>query len=174
MTTTFSQIAQFADNRNLKYGSVPGQPCLVMGFGTPNVEKFAVVILLSENGRYLQFQAPKLLQVKDHVFMGMLFKAMANIQHSVKMLRLEYNISDGEIRASIELPLEDSPLTETQFNRCLDGLIQLVDRSMPRLKTILATGNDPGQKNAAEQLLDAIPSDIRQQLQAALLRRQAD
>ena len=71
------------------------------------------------------------------------------------MLRYEYDPTDGEIRASIELPLEDAILTERQFNRCLSALIQLVDdKSMSRLQSVLARGEDTGQQTLAERLLD--------------------
>jgi len=45
---------------------------------------------------------------------------------------------------SYRLDLEDLSLTERQFNRCLDGLIQIVDRmAIPRLKEVMKTGQDP-------------------------------
>jgi hypothetical protein len=52
------------------------------------------------------------------------------------MLQWEYDPSDGEIRAIIEFPLEDSTLTERQFNRCLYSLVELVDEiALPRLQS---------------------------------------
>jgi len=77
------------------------------------------------------------------------------------MLRLEYDPTDGEIRASIELPLEDAPLTDRQFNRCLEGLVHLVDQeAMPRLKAVLATGEDPGRRALAQRLMADIPTEL--------------
>lgn len=52
---------------------------------------------------------------------------MAHIEYQVKMLRLEYDPIDRDVRTSIELPLEDAPLTERQFNRCLERLASAVD-----------------------------------------------
>ncbi|NEQ79299.1 MAG: hypothetical protein F6K26_03285 [Moorea sp. SIO2I5] len=173
MATTFSQITQFLDNQNWKYHKIPGQPYILIGITTQHVQQLAVLIKLSENGRYLKFKVPQLLQVKDHVFMGLLFRAMANISYSVKMLRLQYDPMSGEVSASIELPLEDAPLTERQFNRYLEGLVKLVNTTRPRLKAILATGNDPGQKNFVEQLWDAMPTAMQKQLQEIVMRHQA-
>ena len=84
------------------------------------------MLRLSENGEFLQFQAPQLLQVQDSVYISKLMQTMAHIEYQVKMLRLEYDPTDGEVRASIELPLEDAPLTEALFTRCLNGLVHLV------------------------------------------------
>jgi hypothetical protein len=73
------------------------------------------------------------------------------------MLQWEYDPSDGEIRAIIEFPLEDSMLTERQFNRCLSGLIQIVDTiALPRLQEVMETGEDPGNLDLGERLLLSI------------------
>lgn len=70
------------------------------------------------------------------------------------MLQWEYDPSDGEIRAIIEFPLEDAILTERQFNRCLDSLVELVDEiAMPRLQTVMEVGEDPGDIAEGERLL---------------------
>jgi hypothetical protein len=79
---------------------------------------------------------------------------MLSISWETKMLQWEYDPSDGEIRAIIEFPLEDSTLTEKQFNRCLHGLVQIVDEmAMPRLNVVMETGKDPGDLEAGERLL---------------------
>jgi hypothetical protein len=76
------------------------------------------------------------------------------------MLQWEYDPSDGEIRAIIEFPLEDSILTEKQFYRCLSGLIQIVDGiAIPRLKEVMVTGLDPGNIELGERLLLSIQEE---------------
>jgi hypothetical protein len=53
--------------------------------------------------------------------------------------------------------LEDSSLTERQFNRCLGSLIQIVDRvAIPRLKEVMKTGQDPANIDMGERLLLSI------------------
>jgi hypothetical protein len=82
---------------------------------------------------------------------------MLSISWETKMLQWEYDPSDGEIRAIIEFPLEDSILTEKQFNRCLHGLIQLVDNvAIPRLAEVMKTGHDPGNVDLGERILLSI------------------
>jgi hypothetical protein len=82
---------------------------------------------------------------------------MLAISWETKMLQWEYDPSDGEIRAIIEFPLEDSMLTERQFNRCLSGLIQIVDTiALPRLQEVMETGEDPGNLDLGERLLLSI------------------
>jgi hypothetical protein len=85
---------------------------------------------------------------------------MLAISWETKMLQWEYDPSDGEIRAIIEFPLEDSILTERQFHRCLSGLIQIVDSiAIPRLKEVMETGEDPGNLELGERLLLSIQEE---------------
>lgn len=174
MATNLAQICQFLDNRQLNYQQMVNQPYILTGVTTQTRERFAITIKLSEQGRCLKLRAPQLLQVKDHVFMGLFFRAIAHLAYSVKLARFQYNPMDGEVRAAVEFPLEDAPLTEQQFNRCLDSLVKLLDSSLPRLRTILASGYDPGQRVLAEQIWEAMPSALQQQLQEMILRRQVN
>ena len=78
------------------------------------------------------------------------------------MLQWEYDPSDGEIRAIIEFPLEDAQLSERQFDRCFDGLVEMVsDWALPRLKEVMAHGYDSGDDELVlgEQLLLTIQEE---------------
>jgi hypothetical protein len=159
MATTLTQIAQYLDQREWRYHLDPEESRIITGVKADHVEEFIIIISLKENGEYLEIVAPQLLKVKDHVYKGVLFQTLLAISWQVKMLRWEYDPLDGEIRASIAFPLEDAPLTQKQFNRVLSGLIDIVDRvSMPRLKAVLATGEDPGEKELGEALLEVMES----------------
>lgn len=176
MATTLPFIAHCLEQRGWKYKFDPDNTRIITGVKAENVDNFVIFIQLSENGEFLQFVAPQLLAVKDCLYKGLLFQTMLAISWEVKMLRFEYDPTDGEVRASIELPIEDAHLTECLFNRCLSGLIQLVDsNAMPRLNAVLATGVDPGRKDLAEQLLDGMPDEFLNLLGDAIAhRRQLD
>lgn len=173
MATTLQAIAQFLNRRNWRYEVHAAESCIITGVQVEHVEQFLIVLRLSENGEFLQLQAPRILQVPDHVYKGVLLQTMAHIQYQVKMLRLEYDPTDGEVQASIELPLEDAPLTERQFNRCLEALVQLVDQDvMPRLQAVLATGEDPGQRSLPTQLAAMVPLFLMACLEGMAARQQ--
>lgn len=173
MATTLQTLAHFLDRRDWRYQIDATNNRILTGVRATQGTHFLIVLQLSEEGEFLQFQAPRLLQVPDHLYKGVFLQTMAHIEYQVKMLRLEYDPNDGEVQASIELPLEDSPLTERQFNRCLEGLVQLVDReAMPRLQAVLATGEDPGQKPLAERLIEAMPSHLMALLEHMVAFRQ--
>lgn len=173
MTTTLPFIAHCLEQRDWKYKFDAENSRIITAVQAENLDNFIISIQLSENGKFVQFIAPQLLAVKDSVYKGILFQTMLAISYQVKMLRFEYDPTDGEVRASIELPIEDSQLTERLFDRCLNGLIQLVDlKAMPRLKAVLATGIDPGPQDAGAQILYGIYDELLNLMGEAIARRQ--
>ncbi|MFB2891598.1 hypothetical protein ACE1CI_01510 [Aerosakkonemataceae cyanobacterium BLCC-F50] len=176
MATTLDQIARYLDNRDWKYDFLPENSRIVTGVKTDNVDPFLIFITLKENGEYLELAAPQILHVQDHIYKGVLFQTLLAISSSTKMLRWEYDPMDGEVRASIGFPLEDALLTEQQFNRCLNALIQIVDSvAMPRIKAVLETGIDPEEKQLGERLLltleEILPNGSLTLLEQAIVAR---
>ncbi|MCT7959638.1 hypothetical protein NG799_12395 [Laspinema sp. D1] len=176
MATTLAEIGQYLDNRGWNYDLQEANSQIITGYKAENVEQFLMVIQLQEEGEYLSVFVPELLQVKDHVYKGVVFQTMLAIAWSVKFLRWEYDPRDGEIRASIGFALEDAALTERQFNRVLNALIHLVDEvAMPRLQAVLATGNDPGdpemEQDIAAALAQLLPEGSLEALQPAIASR---
>jgi hypothetical protein len=166
MSTTLERCKQYLDHRQWTYQTHDNS--LLTGVTLAN-QTLAIVIHPSENGEYLQLQAPQLYHIKEHHYKGIIFQTIASIQYQYKLLRLEYDIRDGEIRTAIELPLEDAALTQRQFDRCLDSLIYLTAHIVqPRLNAILATGEDPGTVALAQQLLQQLPPQLVRDIQQLL------
>ncbi len=161
MGATLGQIATYLDRKGWKYKVEPEESRILTGVEADNLDNFLIVIQLDEDGEFFELFAPRVLSgVKDHPHCNAILQTMLCISWETKMLQWEYDPSDGEIRAIIEFPLEDSTLTERQFNRCLYGLVQLVDEiALPRLKAVMDTGEDPGDMEAGERLLLALQEE---------------
>jgi len=155
MATTVEQIATFLDNRGWFYEIDEQAQRILTRVQAENIENFVIVIHLHEQGRFFEMFAPRILSnIQKHRFKEAILQTMLCISWETKMLQWEYDPFDGEIRAVIEFPLEDAEMTEQQFNRCLEGLVQIVDAmAMPRLRTVMATGRDPGDEETGERLL---------------------
>jgi hypothetical protein len=158
MAANLEQIARYLDNLGWDYRLDEEEDRIVTGVESEYVEDFLIVVQLDEEGRFFRLFAPQVLAgVKDHPHKAAILQTMLAISWETKMLQWEYDPSDGEIRAIIEFPLEDSILTEKQFNRCLSGLVQLVDNvALPRLKAVMETGQDPGNIELGERILLSI------------------
>jgi hypothetical protein len=155
MAATLEQISTYLDKIGWKYRVDKGQNRILTGVYAENMDEFLIVIQLEEDGEFFELFAPRVLSgVNGHPHKSAILQTMLCIAWETKMLQWEYDPSDGEIRAIIEFPLEDAILTERQFNRCLYSLIELVDEiALPRLKTVMETGQDPGDIAEGERLL---------------------
>lgn len=158
MGATLQQIASYLDNKGWTYDIEEADYRIITGVEAENVENFVIVVQLDEEGKFFKLFAPQVLSdIQNHPHKDAILQTMLCISWETKMLQWEYDPSDGEIRAIIEFPLEDSLLTERQFSRCLAGLVQIVDEvAMPRLQAVMETGQDPGYEEEGERLLLAL------------------
>ncbi|MEO1374437.1 MAG: hypothetical protein AAFW70_09015 [Cyanobacteria bacterium J06635_10] len=158
MAVNVKEIGGYLDQLGWEYRIDEEEDRIVTGVEGDHVEDFLIVVQLDEEGKFFRVFAPQVLSgVKDHPHKAAILQTMLVISWETKMLQWGYDPSDGEIRAIIEFPIEDSKLTEKQFNRCLSGLIQLVDSvAIPRLQEVMETGHDPGNVEIGERLLLSI------------------
>jgi hypothetical protein len=149
MGTTLDQISTYLDQYGLAYQSQPEKSRILIRVSLDPDEKLLVVIQLDEEGRFFKLFAPEVLAgVQEHPHRAAILQTMLSISWETKMLQWEYDPSDGEIRAIIEFPLEDSTLTAQQFHRCFSGLVEIVGSwALPRLHEVMETGLDPGDQD---------------------------
>ncbi len=164
MAITLDQIATYLDPLDLVYMLQPDRARILVELETEFDEDLLVVIQLDEEGRFFKLFAPEVLAgVKDHPYKTAILQTMLSISWETKMLQWEYDPTDGEIRAIIEFPLEDSTLTALQFKRCFDGLVEIVGSwALPRLHEVMRTGidlGDPEDLMMGEQLLLTIQEE---------------
>jgi len=148
MATSFEQIEGFLKSRNLKFQRDNKRQSILVPFGFSDVgfDQIIVVIWLQENGEFFEIFIPKLFTYPNGPHKLPLMQTLLNISWETKMLQWEYDPSDGEIRPTIEFPLEDSLMTSRQFFRAFDGMLQFVQVFGPRIRTVIETGKDPGRK----------------------------
>ena len=158
MGATIEQIGGYLSNLGWEYKIDRDRSCIVTAVQADNLEDFMIVAQLDEDGEFFKLFAPHVITgIQDNPHKNAILQTMLSISWETKMLQWEYDPSDGEIRAIIEFPIEDSTLTEKQFNRCLSGLVQLVDTvAIPRLQEVMETGHDPGNVEVGERLLLSI------------------
>ncbi|WP_066376698.1 MULTISPECIES: hypothetical protein [unclassified Anabaena] len=161
MGANLQQIANYLDKIGWDYRFDEEADQIITGVEAENVEDFLIVVQLDEGGNFFRVFAPQVLEiVENHPHKAAILQTILTISWETKMLQWEYDPLDGEIRAMIEFPLEDSILTERQFHRCLSGLIQIVDNiAIPRLKEVMETGQDPGNIELGERILLSIQEE---------------
>ena len=146
MATTLQQVKGYLDEKGFQYELDEKKQIIRTGFNmdhyvAPDGEKaMPLAIRLQENGEYIEIYAPRLYMYKDGPNVLAMLQACLVASWRTTMVQFEYDPSDGEIRAAIELPLEDSTLTSRQFHRMLKGLLEIVDKYHGMLKGAMDTG----------------------------------
>ncbi|MCT7953905.1 CHAT domain-containing protein [Laspinema palackyanum] len=140
MTTTLEQITQFLDAQNWTYQTEPENHCIHL-----TSEGLPVILNLEENGELLNCFIPQLLTIPaEHPYAETAMATLLHLGWELKLVRWQRDPSDGEVRITTEIPLEDGTLTPRQFQRTLTELVELGKRTKQRLETVLTTGDDPG------------------------------
>ena len=93
-----------------------------------------------ERGEFLAIFTPQAWSLADCPHKEAVFEAITSIQTQYKMLRFDYDPTDGEIRPNVELPLEDAILTSRQFHRLLHCMLHGVPRFDRVIQQALETG----------------------------------
>ncbi|MDX8414350.1 MAG: hypothetical protein R8J85_09720 [Mariprofundales bacterium] len=163
MATTYDEIIGFLNEKEIKFTdkNESDQRRIITYFATDEENEEddipeIVFIQLSEDGEFIRFYEPERYKYADGKHKVKVLETLLAIQWESKMLQWEYDPTDGEIRACIELPLEDAVLTQRLFFRALFGLVQLMDHYHPRIKCVMETGEDPGQPKQQSGFMDRL------------------
>lgn len=100
----------------------------------------AIAVRLSENGQYLECLAPGLYDLGTCRHRDVVLQALMAIMQRTKMVRFDWDPTDGEVRCSVECPLEDGSLTRRQFIRMLRALPEIIDDWDPVIRVAMETG----------------------------------
>jgi len=119
---------------------------LLTGFATRNYvgpggrEGVAIAIRVDEDGEHVEFTAPQLYTSRGCDHTAALFEALLAITMRTKLIRFEYDPSDGEVRCTVECAVEDGGLTKRQFFRMLHCLSESIDRWHPVIRAAMDSG----------------------------------
>lgn len=144
MAITIEQVAGYLNDMGVPF-KIPDKNTIIFGTKTKTYrdldgDRFlGLVIKLEEDGEYFKLFAPNAFRaVGPHV--EVFLRACAIVQWLTKLVQFEFDHSDGEIRPIIEFPVEDGSITQRQLERCVAGMIFILDKYYPVLKRALDDG----------------------------------
>lgn len=146
MATTIQEVAQFLDNQEVQYERDPERNVIITAYNTEQYineeeqNKLGMLIRLEENGEFIKIFAPQCYSCPDEANRAAVTQTLLMISWKTKMVQFEFDANDGEIRAIVEFPLEDAPLTERQLMRAIIALVQVVDKFHPVIHLALTEG----------------------------------
>lgn len=80
---------------------------------------------------------------------------MGFINYRIILGKFAYDPRDGEVRFSVDIPIDENTVTYEQFEHCLGVAVKTVDEYAPKLRAIVK-----GQKTADEFIADEMKSEM--------------
>ena len=162
MAITIDQVARALREQDLKFAKVSEREILfLLGVGAL---KLKMVVQLMEDGEYLDVSAMDLGKCpKDHPRLEAVLGKLAHVNYQYKAVKLAWDPSDGEIRARIAVPLEDSrELPTSQLRTIVEFIAVITRRVWPEIEEVLgkppSEGRRPAQEKKPERRVTAPPS----------------
>lgn len=146
MAITEKELLNLLDQANLHYELHERTQEPVLLFQTYNYVNtnqqslLMVVIQLSENGEYVKFFAPSAYYIENDDSSYAALRTLAIIAWRVKMVDFELDGNDGEVRPTVDFPLEDNTLTVEQIVRCCQSIAKIIDVMHPFIQHAIIHG----------------------------------
>jgi hypothetical protein len=125
--------------------------------------------------------APQAYKYKDGPHLTAVLQACLWVCFATYGIQYEYDYRDGEIRAVVEIPLEDAILTERQFFRILLTIPTVLDSHDSDIRSAMESGTLPKVGTASSRdpaalagLLDQLPPDLLAAALAEIQNRRAE
>lgn len=180
MPTTHADLQDHLDALKLAF-TTPDEETVVLGFETeryvnPEGERRLVIVCkIDEGGEFVSFFAPgAFVPVPENL--DVFLRACMIVQWETKLIQFEFDRTSSEITAVVEIPVEDSELTERQVRRCVTGLVNLLDEFYEPLRRAAEDGeidfsqSDDVRIESLAEFLASFPPDV---LAEALTRADA-
>ncbi|NUM34951.1 MAG: YbjN domain-containing protein [Candidatus Brocadiae bacterium] len=139
MPTHIEDVRSFLEEKSVKYLFDAEKEVFIISFA-PNV----ILVRLEENGEFLQFRTLNFYQYRDGKYKEGILQLLCEVNYQRKLVKFGYDKEDGEINACVDIPIEDSNFTSTQFFRSMAALLEALDETRTRVTFLLETGKDPG------------------------------
>ena len=172
MATTTAQIASILDALELRH-RIKDDGAIIVGFGDLDnyrnrngEDTIVVVIRLNEGGEHVSLFAPGAYSVPEREQAAWFALAALGIQWRTKLIKFEYDQSDGEVRPTIEVILEDGVLTHRMLARALKGLVRMIDQTYPIIRNAIDNGVvafdqlEAAQSRSLSHLLEGVPPAV--------------
>lgn len=167
MAVTLEEVAGFLKSTGYKFERIEEKNLITFGISKDD-ETAAIAIKALENGGLfklimnpLNIKDKEALKITtDNQYIGLVLQQMLYVNYITKFGTWEYDTKDGEVRFTIEIPLEDASMTQKQFDRVLSGAFTALEYQK-KIKNILVTGEMPEEQDETIAQLEALLTALK-------------
>lgn len=168
MAITLQEIAKYLEAEEFNYKLDAEREVIVTGVAK-NGQSGALYIRMKENGEMFSLEMEPLKDDTsghfdvsvNHPHLMLLLQQMLYANYQTKFGSWEYDPSDGDLKFTVELPVEDGTITLKQFHRIVSGAFTALD-SQAAFKKILETGKVPAEESQEEKAIALLKAMLAQ------------
>src|SRR5258706_1399897 len=146
---TLDALARYLDRDEWRYDLDPEGSCIRTGFRGDHATYRAMVLYDNEKQR-VRFIVPNYLNLTKVRDKSRILERLMELNMQYILLKFGFDPADGEVRAEIDVPVNDSDLSYEGFRRCLYCLLTAADEEYPEMMRLMwGAGGAEGRKGAA-------------------------
>ena len=168
MAITLEEIAKYLEAEEFKYELNTEREVLLAGIGNEG-QSASLFIRMKERGEMFSLDMEPLKDdlsghfdiPVEHPHLLVLLQQLLYANYETKFGAWEYDPKDGDLKFTIEFPVEDGTITAKQFHRILGGAFTALD-SQAKFKKILETGEVPKEESRGAKALAELETLLKQ------------
>jgi hypothetical protein len=149
---TLDTLARYLDRDEWRYDLDAEGSCIRTGFRGDHATYRAMVLYDAEKHR-VRFIVPNYLNLTKVKNKARILERLMELNMQYILLKFGYDPSDGEVRAEIDVPVNDTDMSYEGFRRCLYCLLTAVDEEYPEMMRLMWGDGaaPPGQESKKRQ-----------------------
>ena len=157
MAITLEEIGVYLKAKEFNFQLDTEKEVIISGM-SDGTEKGALLIRCKEDGEMFSLEMEPLNDdnspwdiPKDHQYAHLILPQLLYANYNTKFGTWEYDPTDGDIKYTIEIPVQDGTITQKQFERILSG-VDTAFEYQAKFKHIYNTGTMPPEEDASAEL----------------------
>jgi hypothetical protein len=151
MAYTLPELRQLLEAEGLRYYLIPDREGVMLTLSGSN-GRFQFLILLEEEGEFLQFRSTEYLYCpRDHPHLEATLKVLGELNYRLRLMKFGWDPADGEIAAYVDLWIMDAVITNGQFGRMAQAYMSILDDEFPRIREAIESGAVPDTEDGPEE-----------------------
>jgi hypothetical protein len=159
---TLDTLARYLDRDEWRYDMDPEGSCIRTGFRGDNATYRAMILFDSEKQR-VRFIVPNYLNLVKVRDKSKVLERLMELNMQYILLKFGFDPADGEVRAEIDVPVNDTDLSYEGFRRCLYCLLTAADEEYPEMTRLMwgKDGKPPAKKTLGgiDEIGDSDPGE---------------
>jgi hypothetical protein len=170
MALTRAELQKLVEAEGLRYFIDPSKDALMLGVQGLN-GRYQFVIMLELDGTFLQMRTIGYHHCPTgHKHLLPVLQALLRMNYELRLLKIGWDATDGEIVAYADLWIMDAQVTHEQMSRMLHNYVPALDACYARIVQTLETGRDPGAQDPAAAVASmaggSVPAPLRKLLES--------